>query len=754
MVGAVWLAAFASCVWTVQRTGAPLFDVLLYAVYFGGCVVLPGVLLLRLCTTGRRTLAEEIGVGTAAGLAYELAGWAVWTALDLRWMQLVWAIAVPVVVVAVPRLRRFWRAPDAPRLPVWWSAGLALVTAAAVAVWYGSSVYRVAVPPNGQSYYPDLLWHLALVQEAGRSVPPQIPQVAGETMRYHWFADAHLATAAQITGLDPRLVVFRLWFAPLLVAMVLAIAALARQTGRAWWAGPVAAATAVVVTRVALWDWFGFGAQPVQYLSPTQTYGSLLSVAVAAVLLAVLYGRQPKRAWALVALLILTSAGAKPTIIPLVLAGTGLAALFVLVRRHRLHRVSLATGFGLVVLALVATQTVTGSTAGSSIRLFGALRILPGYTTITGDSAYPRPGSGWIVPGLEHADGRTIGWALAIVACWLVAMATCVVPVLLVVARPLRSDPAQWWLCGALIGGWLGFLLVDHPGAAEYYFIASAVPFGVVLTTSLVADGLRERSQRIRWLVPVTAVAAAILSTTVIRLFGNVGSRPAADDDGAIIAGLTRPLIWFGAAVVLGVAGWFVLRRFRPSLRGLGIAVVAAVSLGLALSGRMPHEWGSVLAMTTPAPAAESARPPYSEQENEAADWVEHNVPEDEVVATNTLCLLPRNPGVCDARGYLVSGIGGRRTYLEGWAYTQQSMKNQHAGVHYTELPSPWPDRVGLTYRAIAVPSQSTMDELRTAGVRWLFVDDRFSHPDTAALSALADLRFDNGKVQVYQLRP
>jgi hypothetical protein len=371
---------------------------------------------------------------------------------------------------------------------------------------------------------------------------------------------------------------------------------------------------------------------------------------------------------------------------------------------------------------------------------------------VTGDTSYPGPDAGLVIPGLQDADGRVIGWTLVTLLSLLVAVATCVVPVLVVAMRRTRADPVHWWLLGALTAGWLGFLLVDHPGAAEYYFLGSVVPFGAVLTASLAASGLDGRAPRTRRTVLIGSLAAAIVVVVVIRLFGNVGTQPAADDGDAIIGAVARPLIWFGVAVLMAVAGWLVLRRVRPMVRGLGISVVAAVVLGLAVAGRTPYEWGDALAMDTP-PGPELSRPPFSAAENEAADWVEQNVPADDVVATNTLCLLPRLPDKCDARGYIVSGIGGRRAYIEGWAYTSQSMRNQQPGVRYTQLPSPWPDRVQLTASAIARPSAVTMDELRGAGVRWLFVDNRFGEPDTDGLLRYADQRFDNGGVQIYELR-
>ena len=747
---AIWTLAFALCVLTVHRAGTPLLDILRYAAYFGIGVTLPGVLLLRATTRSSRSYAEEAGLGTAVGLAWELAGWAIWTALGLPWMQIGWALVVPAVFLAVPRLRGFWKASSAPVLPVWWSAALALVVTAAVALWYGVSVDVTSTPPDGRSYEPDLLWHLALAEEAGRQVPPQIPQVAGLNLQYHWFADAHLASAEHITGLDLRLIVFRLWFAPLLVAIALCMAALARQVSRSSWTGPIAAFVTVVVTRVALWDYFSFGPIPVRFLSPSQTYGSLLGVAVAAVLLTVLYGRQPRRAWAVVGLLVCASAGAKPTTILLLLGGTAAAALVTWIRSRRPPRTALAVCAGLVVVLGLAMGTVTGSTAGTAVRLFGFLRALPGYTSATGDVSYPGPDAGLVLPGLRHLGGTGLEWTLTSVLAVLVSLATCVVAVLAVAMRRTRTDPAQWWLLGALAAGWLGFLLIDHPGGAQFYFLGSAVPFGVVLTVSSAAAGLRGRPARIRRPVVIGSLVAGILLVAGIRVFGNVPQRPAPTDAAAISRATAEPLIWAGVVVAIAVVAWMVLRSVRPAAAGLGISIVALVTLGMTLGGRAPAEWDHAVAMDlTP---GRGTRSEFTAAENEAADWVRRNVPADDVVATNTACLLPRRPGQCDARGYLVSGIGGRRVYLEGWAYTQESMAQQREDTPFTRLPSPWPERARLTEQAITAPSGAVLDELRNAGVRWLFVDSRFGRPDTAGLRRYADERFDNGTTQVYAL--
>ena len=92
-------------------------------------------------------------------------------------------MAVLVVFAAVPRLRRCWRAQDAPRLPLAWGVTLALLLSATLLLYYGGTVSVSPVPKYGGDYYQDMLWHLSIVHELGRSVPPQIPQVAGETMQ-------------------------------------------------------------------------------------------------------------------------------------------------------------------------------------------------------------------------------------------------------------------------------------------------------------------------------------------------------------------------------------------------------------------------------------------------------------------------------------------------------------------------------------------------------------------------------------------
>jgi hypothetical protein len=141
--------------------------------------------------------------------------------------------------------------------------------------------------------------------------------------------------------------------------------------------------------------------------------------------------------------------------------------------------------------------------------------------------------------------------------------------------------------------------------------------------------------------------------------------------------------------------------------------------------------------------------------EQAAAVWLgAHSRPTD-VVVTGTWCRSagPRKPG-CDARGYLVSGIAGRRTLMEGWAYTQQALStNGVGGKTYKNQASPWPDRVQLTAQVLTAPTAQLLEQVHQQyGVRWIYAD-RWDGPVSAKLDRLAVLRHQKGAVKIYELR-
>jgi hypothetical protein len=389
---APWLIAAATAWFMLHGAGVSHGALARYALYFGGCVALPGTLLLRALWRSTGSWAEDLGLGSAVGLAYELAGWALFTTLGWQRWLVVWSLLVLIAFAAVPRLRPYWRISRPTPPPVGWSWAVAAALCWTFWFFTSSAMGSQPPPPDGIAYHHDLLFHLSIVHELVRTSAPQIPQVAGEPLQYHWLPDAHLAAAVDITGLSPQLVLFRCWLLPVVAAGLLAVAALARQVSRVWWSGPVALAMTALIQYADIWTVpAGLPIAMFEYLSPSQTYGVLLGVVTAVLLIDLLTGKRPPLpALLLATALVVVGGGAKPTTLPLLLGGTGLAGLFVLVRDRRAGRPFrlplrfVAIGALLVAAALVTTATLTGGTGGSRLQLFAIARFAPNYVAATG----------------------------------------------------------------------------------------------------------------------------------------------------------------------------------------------------------------------------------------------------------------------------------------------------------------------------------------------------------------------------------
>jgi hypothetical protein len=141
---------------------------------------------------------------------------------------------------------------------------------------------------------------------------------------------------------------------PMFVAfVVLTATAAVRLTGR-YWTGPVAVAVALFGTVASPYGWVGtpvFNTQTlgVTWISPTNLFGLALFSAVVLALIDLLQpeARHPRRYWLLIVLMIFGCAGAKASLLPLLIVGLVFVVAGVAVTRRRLHR-NATTGLGLV----------------------------------------------------------------------------------------------------------------------------------------------------------------------------------------------------------------------------------------------------------------------------------------------------------------------------------------------------------------------------------------------------------------------
>jgi len=207
-------------------------------------------------------------------------------------------------------------------------------------------------------------------------------------------------------------------------------------------------------------------------------------------------------------------------------------------------------------------------------------------------------------------------------------------------------------------------------------------------------------------------------------------------------------------AVGAGLIGWRLLSSRLP-LRGWGAAVVlSALVVGgpahgaIAISGRAIADFASnrpVVKLIADRPVPKGGGYRISAGAAAALAWVNQNVPDDAVVATNRHCVAGAQRAGCFSLSFWLSGLGGRRTVLEGWGYT--------SSARFADAPSPFPQRLAVNDAVFTRPSPRTIGRLRQDyGATWL-VADRSAGPVSAELKVFAAARFSSGEVTVYEIR-
>lgn len=747
-----WSLPYVVTVLALISLDVPVAPIAKYTLYFALAVALPGILILRALWRSTGNWAEDFGLGSAVGATYQLVGWAIFTALGWQRALVIWPALVIVAFAVLPRLRKHWRIHDPLPLPLLWTWGMVIASAVLLGgTVLGAMKYHPA-PPDGTSYYQDLLYHLSMLNELTRSVPPQLPQVSGESLEYHWFANADMAAAVDITKLSPIIVLYRLWLLPQLLVALLVCATLARTVSRAWWTGVLAAAALAGPQLFLFIDTAVNLSPPLSLLSPSQTFGMIAGTAAAVFLIQVLFkGEAGRGLWLLAFTVAVVGGGSKPTILPILVGAVGLSALFLLIRDRRLSARFVAAGSLLVAAAVGTMVTVSGSTSGSGLQFLAVVKTQAGYAAATRDTT-PAGEGGLILPALTSGGLLSVGGVLVVTVLLLIGQLLAVVGYGLLGKRELRRDPVGWFLLGALVAGWAGFLVVDHPSISEAYFAHSAVPFSLAAAGWLAATVTRTSSAegRRRVLVGV-ACAAVVLGALFAFILLTTDALPSGSQLRRI-ALVGRPLVVVVAVSAGLMFVWLLAVKRVPRLAGLG-GLLVLLTLLMVPSART-FEQNLHLNGGKQAQIFTSATWWVYPDEEAAALWLAKNSDPTDIVVSNTWCRPAgkQGPG-CDARGYIVSGIAGRRTFLEGWGYTSQAMVKQGVGgLRYNQQPSPWPDRVELTNQAIYDPTPEVLRVLREQyHVRWVYAD-LFGGPVSPELNKLAVLRHSLPRVRIYEL--
>ena len=747
-----WLLALAVACAVLLQTGTPAVDIARYGAYWGFAVTLPGLLLVRATIGTRGNWAEDVALGAVTGLGLELVFFAIWSLLGLQQQLWLGPVVVMGIFLVVPRLRVHWRIGLQQPMPLLWSWGVASAIAVCT-LNVRQSAFAAPLPPAGGWYNQDVTWHLSIVHELTRAFPPQIPQVAGQALRYHWFSHVHMAAAHLVSGAPVATIVLRLWIIPLLALTALIGARLAMELSSRWWSGPVAAWGLIAFEGTSLLPVPG-EAEVIFPTSPSQVYVLPLVLGVAILIVRALRGQRLRAGWALLALMLAAAAGAKPTAMPLVLAGSCLAGLSLLVQRRRQWRAALSVAAMVALILPLSLLFVAGSDGGGTrISLFDFVEFSPLYHRLTGAGFHPTIGP--ILPeGVKDLSTRSLIILAILLLVPLVDDVARLVPFASLASKAMRKDPAAWFMAGVVIAGWGVYLTLSHPAYSQAYFLRLANPMATVFGAWVLAAAVPSMARSGRRVGMVLA-SGALIGAGAVALGRALTPALAGHTKNltAVVGSVVTPLVVVFAATAAGVLAWMVVRRKVPGLRGWGLALaLAALVLGGPgvdeISGTVRD--GIFFVADTAVPEGGSVAGSLdgyrlSPAAGAAAAWLDQHTPNDAVIASNRHCIQGPQRPQCLSLAFWVSGLGGRSTVLEGWGYT--------SAAKWPSAPAPFPERLAANDIVLTDPSTQNIHLLRQRyGASWLVADTSAGAVSTQ-LPRFATPRFSSGQITIYQLR-
>ncbi|MDN5765016.1 MAG: hypothetical protein L0H96_06230 [Humibacillus sp.] len=536
-------------------TGVSAADVTRFAVGTAWSVLLPGLVVTRWARPHPSSLLGEVATGFVVGLGLQLTAWAMFVGVGGpgagHWLALYPLLFVTAGAIS-HRLRARLRAPTySERVPAAaaWSLCAAYLTAIA---WLWATVLdRTPLPPGRGRWYQDLYWHLSISAEARHSAPPEVPQVAGEPLSYHWFANAHMAADALVSGVDVLVVGARLWYLPVYAAIIVLTYLLAARLAAAPWAGVLAVALVVVPSALAPVRWIAaVGAESLIPQSPSQIFGLpglLVLIGTLAGIVAAPNGGAVRRGeWILLMLFAMLSAGSKSSILPTVLAGLLLVLVVSWWRRRTDPTRSLAptlAATALVALVLLpASRLLAGGSAGSTL---GFLTAVDQTTALQHATALERAG--------------VIGTPLLLSLAGIIGLLIAVQFAGVLLAWPLRHDPRAVLLAGCVLAGFGALMVVHHPGGSQLYFMRGVMPIVAVLTAWGAAHAVRREARSVAVTAGAVAlgVVAGLAGWAAVALAGGTQQGPQTG-----ITRLALALSVLAACAVLAVA--FLRVRRRP----------------------------------------------------------------------------------------------------------------------------------------------------------------------------------------------
>lgn len=337
LAGALWLV-LRSCSYDVGTVAA-------YAVYFGLQVVLPGVVLVALIRGKPLTWTQAIALAVPTGFGVEVLSFLGLSALGMR----SWVAALPFLWGALGVL--WWRSRGI--APLSWRvtrkhAGIAATLSfvflctvvAATSQMFAESPLVSGLPQR--PIFHDWVYLVSRAAAIKQHWPIEDPSLAGTPLHYHYFMLVHVAAASWSSGTELTLLMLRLTIVPLGGVLVVQAYVLGRMLSRRVWGGLAAAGLVICASGMTFQsnynrtDFLDLFMRWV-YVSPTFFFGIIFFGALMILVAEASEARRVRwRMLAWMALLSASGAGAKGTVVPVLLAGMGLWALWRWYKEKRL----------------------------------------------------------------------------------------------------------------------------------------------------------------------------------------------------------------------------------------------------------------------------------------------------------------------------------------------------------------------------------------------------------------------------------
>ena len=525
--------------------GSSATEALLSVGFLVGYVALPGIAVYRLLADPRDDALFVLGNGCALGLALQALVFVLSKVLDVPWLHHGYPVVVLVALVSMGAPRRRTSLADAAEAPGALQSALLLAIVAL-------AILRSELAPAAEWWRPsasDPLFHAGNAAELKNNWPLMDPRVAGLALNYHFFSYALPAGASVVTGLPIAELAFRTTpaFLPALLALQVFNAGRVYGGGNA--AGLLASALVLLHADLAQelgrlvgagsdWGVASFLHRGI-YASPS-TVAGLVSLTTLIVVLqrwtrAPVGGEARTTACAAVAAgLSFAASGTKGSVMPVVVAGLGLALVACALSGgawRRLVAPLCVTAFASAPVTLLLALG-EGSYASSMFRVLPlwTLETSGAHVALFGERAAPLWRSVLLVLpwlALYLGLGGVAGVAALSGRCKRDA-----------VARP--SAPAEAALAAMALVGLVPALLLAAHGHSQLFFLYGGQIALVALGAAIALRWLSARNA----LAGLAWLAVLPLATSTARAAWTAWPRASAEATPALVDSFAEGLAW------------------------------------------------------------------------------------------------------------------------------------------------------------------------------------------------------------------